>query len=219
MTDKPDSLAAALAEVQTKLPEIGKDKTARITSEKGSYTYSYANLASISRAVLPLLGAVGLSWLAKPTMKDGRFVLVYKLMHTSGEAEEGEYPLPGPNGVTAQQTGSAITYARRYALISMLGVAPDEDDDDGAAASQAKPQEAPAQRPEPTKALIRQWVDQIYQARDQQALRRVWIGVEASRMQDAEAIDHEGNPATLSQLIKQRKTELPEAEAEPDAPS
>jgi hypothetical protein len=126
-------LAAALAAFQAALPRIGKDETA----DTGSYTYSYADLASVSRAVLPVLAGHGLSFTAFPTVLDGKFVLHYRLLHTSGEAMEGVYPLAGGN---AQAVGSAITYARRYALCAVTGVAPDDDDDAAAATQEATTQ-------------------------------------------------------------------------------
>src|SRR5690606_31859835 len=78
--------------------------------------------------VLPLLGKHGLSFSARPTLDEaGRFVLAYSLRHESGDSEDGAYPLPTTG--TPQQVGSAITYARRYALCAVTGVAADEDDD------------------------------------------------------------------------------------------
>jgi hypothetical protein len=119
-------LFQALAKLQAELPKIGKGGTAQYGK--------YADLADVSKEVLPRLGSLGLAFTAKPTMADGSFVLAYSLVHVSGEREDGFYPLPS-NG-TSQQLGSAITYARRYALCAVTGVAPDEDDD-GAAAQDA----------------------------------------------------------------------------------
>lgn len=140
MADTAASLAGALAHFQAELPHMSKTQTAFVKSDKGSYSYNFADLADISRVVLPLLGKHGLAWTTKPTLIDGRFVLAYKLMHgASGEVDEGEYPLQ--SGGTPQQVGSAITYARRYALCSVTGVAPDKEDDDGAAASRRPPRD------------------------------------------------------------------------------
>lgn len=123
-------LAKALAAVQAQLPQIGKNATA----DTGKYSYTYATLADVSDAVLPLLSAHGLSFVCMPTVTDdGSFVLHYQLLHTSGDHLEGRYPLPLQGGPQAQ--GSAITYARRYVLTALVGVAP--DDDDGQAAQQA----------------------------------------------------------------------------------
>ena len=130
-----ESLAAALALVQSKLPPIGKSKTATVaTKSGGSYSYDYADLAQVSQVIVPMLGAAGLAWITKPTLlPDGKLALAYRLLHTSGESEEGLYPLPSTG--SPQEIGSAITYARRYTLCSVTGVAPEQDDDDGAAAS------------------------------------------------------------------------------------
>ncbi len=122
-------LTEALAKVQGKLPEITKAKTA----DAGQYSYSYADLAAVTKAVVPLLAQAGLAWACRPTLTDRGFVLAYELRHVSGESITGEYPLPEKG--SPQQMGSAITYGRRYALCSVTGVAPDSDDDDAKAAS------------------------------------------------------------------------------------
>jgi ERF superfamily len=137
MSDQTATLAEALALLQTRLPRVAKGETAQVKNDQGRllYTYSYANLAGISTAILPLLGEVGLSWTCRPMLNaDGKFVLNYELLHVSGESREGQYPLPTSG--TPQTIGGMITYARRYALCSMTGVAPEEDDDDAVAASQ-----------------------------------------------------------------------------------
>lgn len=136
----------ALAELQTQLPRISKDLTAKVKSERtgAQYTYSYADLAQISREVLPLLGKVGLSFTSRPTLQDGKFVLAYELRHVSGEMLDGVYPLPERG--SPQEIGGAITYARRYCLCAVTGVAPDDDDHDAVAAEKA----AKRQRREPT---------------------------------------------------------------------
>jgi hypothetical protein len=134
MSTEAPSLAAALAAVQRKLPDVRKAETAHVRSDKGSYSYRYATLPDITKAVLPLLGENGLAWMTRPTLVDDRFVLVYELLHTSGEKVSGEYPLP--TGGSPQALGSAITYARRYCLCAVTGVAADDDDDGAAATAQ-----------------------------------------------------------------------------------
>lgn len=128
----PSPLAAALAVVQEQLPRIAKTETGKVEKDgRLLYQYSYADLAGVSAAILPLLGANGLSFTAWPTLRGERFVLAYTLLHRDGERLDGEYPLKGG---TAQAIGSEITYARRYCLCAVTGVAPDADDDDAAAA-------------------------------------------------------------------------------------
>jgi hypothetical protein len=125
-----ENLAAALALFQLELPDVTKDKTAKVTTKNGpNYSYAYADLHSISAVVLPLLGKHGLSWSCGPDLEDGKFVLRWRLLHASGGQLTGAYPLPDRAG--PQETGSALTYAKRYALCAVTGVSPAEDDDDG----------------------------------------------------------------------------------------
>ena len=126
-------LHGALAAFQAELPTVGKHATANMGA-RGDYRY--ADLKDVSEAVYPLLAKHGLAFTAMPTLHDGDFVLHYKLTHTGGAFEEGRYPLP--NG-KPQDVGSAITYARRYALCAVTGVAPGGDDDDAQKAQKAEP--------------------------------------------------------------------------------
>lgn len=153
-------LFAALAALQANLPRIAKDADAKIegTEGKRGYAYKYADLADVAEAVEPMLGKHGLAFTAKPTLLDGMFGLAYKLVHESGEFDDGFYPLPDPRSTKPQAVGSAITYARRYCLCAVTGVAPNGDDDDAvtaqsefqsagaafAAASPARPSTRPA---------------------------------------------------------------------------
>jgi hypothetical protein len=131
-------LAGALAKFQTELPAIPKGETARIEPKDGgrSYEYSYADLADVAAVVLPLLGEHGLAFTAWPTLDEGRFVLAYTLMHESGEERSGSYPLPASG--SPQQIGAVITYARRYCLCAVTGVAPGGDDNDAAGAVEVR---------------------------------------------------------------------------------
>lgn len=138
--DRPATFAAAMAELQTRLPHIGKDQAAVMPGKegRGTWGYRYADLAAVSRELLPVLGSLGLSFTACPTLTgDGKFVLHYALSHSSTNegdviGAQGDYPLPA--GGTPQAIGSAITYARRYCLCAVTGAAATEDDDDAAAA-------------------------------------------------------------------------------------
>lgn len=132
---KHESIAAALAAFQAELPGVGKD------SVNPHFKSKYADLADMSKAILPALAKQGLAFVSLPTMDaDVGFALQYALIHESGGKLEGLYPLPA--GGNEQQKGSAITYARRYCLGAVTGVAAD-DDDDGNAASQMKQPQPP----------------------------------------------------------------------------
>jgi hypothetical protein len=136
-------LYTALAAFQAALPHIGADNKATVHGETKSgkptqYTYNYANLGDIAPLVMPLLAQHGLAFTAKPTMDGGSFLLIYKLTHSSGEEDGGVYPLPDPTRTDPQKLGGAITYARRYTLCAMTGIAPGKDDDD-AQSSRSQP--------------------------------------------------------------------------------
>jgi hypothetical protein len=163
-----DTLTAALAAVQADLPVVGKDQQATVRSDKGSYTYKYANLAAVSAAILPLLSKHGLAWTSMPTLDDGKFVLRYQLLHVSGDSLEGSYPLP--TTTRPQEMGSAITYARRYALCAVTGLAPEEDDDNASVAERS------ASLREEREHATRQLKEQIWE----EAKGRGWIGEDSS---------------------------------------
>jgi hypothetical protein len=121
-------LAAALAKFQAALPRITANSAAQVP---GGRTHRYADLAALSHRILPALGKVGLSFTCFPTLTgEGKFVLSYSLLHEGGEERTGMYPLAAGS---PQQVGSALTYAKRYALCAVTGVAADEDDDGQAA--------------------------------------------------------------------------------------
>lgn len=134
-TDKTAEMlfAAALADFQKSMPEVEKQST----GIAGNRPTKYADLATIAEKAMPKLAECGLSYMTCPTLTDdGRFVLRYALLHTGGHREGGEYPLPAD--ATSQQMGSAITYARRYCLLAVTGIAPKDDDDDGAKGSEVQ---------------------------------------------------------------------------------
>jgi len=122
-------LAAALSKVQAELPKLERDRTVEVTQKNGgTYSYSYVTLANLSDAILPLLAKHGLSFAAMPGAgAGGKMCVRYHLMHESGEVLSGEFPISGEGGI--QMIGGRITYARRYCLAALVGVAADEDDE------------------------------------------------------------------------------------------
>ena len=118
----------AFIAAQAEFPHIGKDKSA----DMGNYSYKYADLGSILDAVLPVLKEHGLALSQSAVNVDGKVGVETRIYGHDHTETFGPLVLPGGN--TAQGYGSAITYARRYALCAALGISPDEDDD-GARAS------------------------------------------------------------------------------------
>lgn len=118
------SFVAALGE----LSEVTKNKKA----DTGKFEYGYADLASTVAMVRPVLLKHGLA-VSQTAGSEGDDVLIWTtVLHASGEFLSS-MPLRFAGGQTAQQTGSAITYLRRYSLMAFLGLA--TEDDDGAGAS------------------------------------------------------------------------------------
>ncbi len=143
MTDidygKGGRLAEALARAQGEIRNPGKDKTAQIRSDKGSYSYSYATLADGIIAIREALSKHGIAYIQTTRADGGVLYLTTTLMHAvSGESIESEWPVGAYDKLTPQQMGSALTYARRYTLFPMVGISGADDDDDGNAASQSR---------------------------------------------------------------------------------
>lgn len=137
-------LFAALAKAQGEMDSLIADKTTNVKSDKANYSYKYADLASVLKIALKTLSKHGLGIMQIPTVhfeSDATYVNVgATLFHDGGDfIAIDPLPLRIRPGATAQEVGSAITYARRYQLQSVLGMA--ADDDDGASAS--KEQEQP----------------------------------------------------------------------------
>lgn len=104
----------------------------------------YVSLAVLMAQTLPLLNKHGLAWMAFPCRDDdGEPILQYELHHIrSGEERVGKMLLLSAKN-DPQGQGSAITYARRYSLMAVLGLVADPDDDGNAAAeSRRRQQEA-----------------------------------------------------------------------------
>jgi hypothetical protein len=126
-------LASALSKAQGAFPAIKKDNTAQVRGESKrgeavEYSYSYADLASILEAIRKPLAENGLSIIQPICPADPEHVwLVTRLIHSSGQWIESAYPVDVYE--RPQEMGSAITYARRYALTALLGIAAEEDDD------------------------------------------------------------------------------------------
>jgi len=92
----------------------------------------------------PVLEKNGLSYIQSCSGDGSNIIVTTLLMHNSGEWVESDPLTLKADKATAQGAGSAITYARRYALAANLGLASDEDDDgNGAEGNNKKPPSKP----------------------------------------------------------------------------
>jgi hypothetical protein len=126
------SLAEALSKAQGELKNIEKGKV------NPHFKSRYADIADGLEVIRPILSKHGLSVVQVTSVNHdtGMFCLITRLMHSSGQWIESSYPLPTGK---AQEQGSAITYARRYSLFSLVGTAGTDEDDDGNAANTVAP--------------------------------------------------------------------------------
>lgn len=136
MSEDISQLALALSKFQGEMPSVLKGKTANI----GQYKYKYADLADIFKSILTTLSEYELSIVQFFTDEDSRSYIVTTLMHSSGQWIKSYLKVAHHEKI--QQLGSEITYLRRYALSSILGIAA-EDDDDGAKANESERKESP----------------------------------------------------------------------------
>ena len=120
-SEQISELAAALAVAQ------GMMENAIMNRTNPHFKTKYADLAAVLNAARKPLSANGLAIVQ--TIGDG--VLHTRLLHTSGQWIASEHPLPMSG--RPQEIGSALTYARRYSLSALIGIAADEDDDANAA--------------------------------------------------------------------------------------
>jgi hypothetical protein len=138
-SDSLEEFAVAWVAAAAAMPAVPK----RTKGQVGNQTRFYADMATVVETVQPVLAAHGLAYLQGVSDGDRVVTVTTRLLHKSGEWIEDSLSMPtGQN--TPQAVGSACTYARRYSLMALLGLAP--DDDDGATASKAP---AVRNRPDP----------------------------------------------------------------------
>lgn len=138
------NIAAALAAAQMQMSKAEKSAENPGFKRDGK-NLRYADLASVMDACMAALNKNGIA-VIQPAGEDdaGRFVETV-LIHECGEKLSCRVPLIiGKNDM--QGYGSAVTYARRYGLMCMAGIAPD-DDDGNAAVAVAPPRQE--RRPDP----------------------------------------------------------------------
>jgi hypothetical protein len=119
-------LAGALAKAQLSFEPIYKE------TDNPFYKSKYADLSLIIKATQKSLATNGLVVIQTPRVDFERKLAGVEsmLVHESGEWLTNELLLPaGVNKFDAQSIGSAVTYARRYGLQSIIGVAAEPDDD------------------------------------------------------------------------------------------
>lgn len=138
--EKPiKNIATALSKFQGELEAAKKD------SVNPFYKSHYSDLRSVWNVIREPLAKNGLSVTQIPTVQgELGMVLITRVLHISGESIESIYPI-NPVKNDPQGIGSAVTYARRYALTAVLGVV-SGDDDGNDANGNGEPLKAPKKK-------------------------------------------------------------------------
>jgi len=132
-SDSVGALAAALAKAQAEIANPEKSLTATIVSpfaRVGSRTFRYAPLSSGLDLVRKCLGQHEIATVQTTTIDrdSGLIRLTTTLVHASGEWVSSDWPVcPVSETAAPHRLGAALTYARRYALFTLVGIAGEDD--------------------------------------------------------------------------------------------
>lgn len=137
------ALNEALAAAQGEFPPIARDKQVTVQTRTGAaYTFSYAPLDTILACVRPALSKHRLALTQLLADNGAGPNLVTELRHADGALIRSTMKLPAHDG-GPQALGSLLTYMRRYAIVAILGIAAEEDDDGNQAQGNAAKAAAP----------------------------------------------------------------------------
>lgn len=127
-----DKIAGALAKAQGTIENASKDAT------NPHFKSKYADLASVMDACRKPLSANEIAIIQCPSADAEATSVVTMLVHASGQFFASRLSMI-PRDNSPQSAGSAITYARRYSLMAMAGIAPEDDDGNDASGKQQAP--------------------------------------------------------------------------------
>ena len=138
-------LAKALALAQGKMTFAIKENAAPVFEKndagkaiRSGKMRTYADLSSVIEAIRGPLSENGLAFVQAVMPSISGVRIRTTLMHSSGQWIAGEISLPPDKMNGIHGMGSALTYARRYALAAMVGIAQDDDDGEAAMAASRK---------------------------------------------------------------------------------
>jgi ERF superfamily len=192
------AIAAALAKAQGAMANASKDTL------NPHFNRRYADLASVWDAARGPLSANGIAVVQLP--EEGptasSVALVTWLLHASGEWFRGRVVMPAQKA-DAQGYGSAITYARRYSLAAMIGVAPEEDDGEAAVRPQGAQRSVLAEVREASRARVESAMSAAVPPRPEPHSTVGGVtGEVAAFREDFARIGREGNMAGHGAIVK-----------------
>lgn len=174
-----EELFTALSMVQANLENPAYDADAIVPTKKGRpYEISYTTLAGICDHIRSEVGKAGLAIVHSTSIEGDALTVTTVVLHGSGQwlrtgisFTQGYWNCPG--------VGSALTYARRYALAALFGFAPSEDDgeeniyEEDEKVLPQKPKKA-SLRKVPSADDIADAREELEDCHDIETLRKVW---------------------------------------------
>ena len=130
---------------------LGKLEGAAKNAKNPHFKNTYADLASVVEASREILAAQDLAVMQSPGLiVEGRLQLFTRIIHKSGEWIEGEFHMPLAKS-DPQATLATLTYARRGALMAILGI-PAVDDDGETAVGRGEEKSPPPEQKSPPRS-------------------------------------------------------------------
>lgn len=188
----------AISEFQNKVPVLNKSKTAKIQSAKGTFSYKYADLGSITRQIKNALQHCGLSYRWEFADNNGSMKVTCIISHRDGHSESttmeaGKDESGAKNAI--QQKGSTHTYLQRYTLIGALGLSTADGDNDG---NNGTPSNDPADELS-EEEILQQWEESVKQCKTRIELTSLFL----KNKKSVEGSDK------IKAIFKKRENELP----------
>lgn len=202
-SDSVGALAVALAKAQAKMAGARKE------SNNPAFNSKYADLASVVEAIKGPLADNGLSYVQTPCTNDKDEVGVETiLLHSSGEWIKGDAYFMPVAKANAHGFGSILTYARRYSLSALVGIAPEDDDaNEGVGAKRPNTATQVAvdefdKLPDDAKEVVMNWADEI------KALVSGGATKQAVEFFNTNGNDHDGKLAIWSKLDSKTRSAM-----------
>jgi hypothetical protein len=209
-SEQINEIAGALAKAQAIIINPSKDKV------NPHFNARYADLASGLDCIRPALSAHGIAFIQATEITNDSVILRTRMIHSSGQWIESTYPVA--KFIDHQKLGSALTYAKRQALFSLVGVCGDDDLDgedslDVRPAGRDRPASPPAQRQEPDESVnyyVNQSLKKIAAFPDVPAMKAWWAAEDIVR-RELEIMNGSPEYSTLFEAFKARGLALSSA--------
>ena len=130
---------SAMSKFQGACPIIKKEKI--VKNKDGSVRYRYAPLDSIVKQVKKLIQDNGFSYTINALFEENGITAICRVTHETGHSQESTFKAktdPEAFMNIQQKSGSALTFAKRYAFCNAFGILTGDEDNDAATAGKPK---------------------------------------------------------------------------------